>query len=332
MDKIIIKPTKVRAYGNIVESKIGSDFTEYDSLLTVSEDTVNGETVTVFQITPEYHNYSLNFSQFSYVATGGSATLQCTLLDNNVPVAGATITVTGSDSSSYNGITDNNGVAEIIVSVSTNTDFICSYANVHDTCNVIVQSYLIYDDCSADRTSDYGSSVTFSGASSNSLAFATDEYIMSGSGGYFSGRELTALSGVDDCKLRIKFKLNTTASAAFNQFCIFATDQTPSSTEISYPYGARVRNDKLCQYFTMKSESTIYTNNVAYSTGWYYLEVEKDGTSWTINLYDGNLNRLATNTRTLAAMTGTVKWYMVIQTEKGTNYSTHIQEIIAEEL
>ena len=55
-------------------------------------------------------------------------------------------------------------------------------------------------------------------------------------------------------------------------------------------------------------------------------------TSWTINLYDSNLNKLATNTRTLTAMTGTVKWYMVIQTELGTNHSTHIKEIKAEAL
>lgn len=277
--------------------------------------------------------YHIEFSEDSYVATGGSATLEVYLQSNYQPLPGATVTVTGSDSSLYTGITNSAGVAEVIVSnVSGTLTFTCSYQSVTDTCTVTSQTYLIYDDCSTDKTSNYGSSVAFSGSSSNTLAFATNEYVMSGSGGYFSGRELTALSGVDDCKVRIKFKLNTTLNAAFNQFCIIATDQTPSSTERTYPYGTRVRNDRLFQYFTIKTESTVYTNSVAYSTGWYYLEAEKDGTSWTINLYDSNLNRLATNTRTLTAMTGTVKWYMLVQTEMGTNYSTHIQEIIAEPL
>ena len=86
------------------------------------------------------HSYSLSFSSSSYVATGGSATLECTLLDNNVPVEGATISVSGSDSSLYSGITNNNGVASVTVSVSAETTFTATYSNATATCIVTVQA------------------------------------------------------------------------------------------------------------------------------------------------------------------------------------------------
>ena len=104
---------------------------------------------------PIVHDYSLAFSAASYVATGGSATLECTLLDNNVPVEGATISVSGSDSSLYTGITNNNGVATVTVSVSAETTFTASYSNVSDTCTVTVQTETILWQPSLDGTDGY---------------------------------------------------------------------------------------------------------------------------------------------------------------------------------
>ena len=139
------------------------------------------------------------------------------------------------------------------------------------------------------------------------------------------------MHGVNNAKLRIKFKLNTTSSGAYNQFCIFCTDQNVDGTEREYPYGCRIRNDKLFQYFTIQNESTLYTHSAYYSSDWYYLEAEKDGTSWTIRLYDSSLSLLKENTRTLSSMTDP-NWYIAILSEKGTNYSVHIKEVLAEAL
>ena len=87
--------------------------------------------------------YHIEFSEASYVAVGGSATLEVYLQSNYQPLSGATVTFTGSDSSSYTGITNSNGVATATVtSISSNTTFTCSYSNVSDTCEVIVQSHL----------------------------------------------------------------------------------------------------------------------------------------------------------------------------------------------
>ena len=123
--------------------------------ITASIDGVTSSAVSVVVYT---HSYSLSFSQSSYVASGGSATLELTLLDNNVAVSGATVTVTGSDGSVYNGITNSQGVASVTVSnISTTITFTASYSNVSDTCQVIVSSYIFYDDATADNSSQYTS-------------------------------------------------------------------------------------------------------------------------------------------------------------------------------
>lgn len=88
--------------------------------------------------------YHIEFDEDSYEATGGSATISCTLQANYAPLSGATVTFTGSDSSVYTGITNNSGVASVTVSgLSSDTSFTCSYSNVTDTCTVTVPSSLI---------------------------------------------------------------------------------------------------------------------------------------------------------------------------------------------
>lgn len=107
-------------------------------------------------LTVNNHSYSLAFSAASYVATGGSAILECTLLDNNVPVEGATISVSGSDSSLYTGITDSTGVATVTVTgVSAETTFTASYLTTTATCTVTVQTETILWQPALDGTDTY---------------------------------------------------------------------------------------------------------------------------------------------------------------------------------
>ncbi len=83
--------------------------------------------------------YHIEFNSSSYEASGGSATISCTLQENYAVKSGATVTFTGSDSSSYTGITNSSGVATVTVTgISSNTTFTCSYGKVSDTCTVTV--------------------------------------------------------------------------------------------------------------------------------------------------------------------------------------------------
>ena len=84
----------------------------------------------------------LKFLQNSYTTTTGSCELSLKLWDNNVPVSGGIITITGSDSSSYTCTTDSNGEATCTVTNVTGTvTFTATYGNYSDTATVTVQSY-----------------------------------------------------------------------------------------------------------------------------------------------------------------------------------------------
>ena len=50
VEKITINPTKVRAYGNIINQHSTADYTNYACTLTETTDTVNGQTMTVYEL------------------------------------------------------------------------------------------------------------------------------------------------------------------------------------------------------------------------------------------------------------------------------------------
>ena len=85
----------------------------------------------------------LKFLSDSYTTTTGSCELSLRLWDNNAPVSGGTITITGSDSSSYTCTTDSNGEATCTVTnVSGTVTFTATYGNYSDTCTVTAQTHL----------------------------------------------------------------------------------------------------------------------------------------------------------------------------------------------
>ena len=185
-------------------------------------------------------------------------------------------------------------------------------------------SIAVLDRCKKDKTALYGSSVALIGSSSNTLRFNNDEYLFSGTGNYFSGREITQLHGTENARLRVKIKLNTTSNGAFNQCLIICTDESTT-------YGTRIRNDKKFQHFDLSTEEDIYTHSSYYSDNWFYLEAKQENGSWTVTLYDDALNILATDTQTSSSLQNP-NWYIGLQTEKGEDYSVHIKEILAEKL
>ena len=118
--------------------------------------------------------YHIEFNEASYIASGGSATLELTLQQNYAPVSGATVTVTGSDSSLYTCLTDSDGVGTVTVTgVTAETTFTASYSNVSDSCTVTVSSVIYSDDCTTDKSSNYSGGITFRN-SSNLISLSYD--------------------------------------------------------------------------------------------------------------------------------------------------------------
>ena len=91
MDKMIIEPTKVRAYGNIIAPKLGSDFEEYNCDLAVSTDTVDGvDDVKVFVLSP-------SVAPTYYINDDASADNSSTLFGDSIALRSS-----GANSASWN--------------------------------------------------------------------------------------------------------------------------------------------------------------------------------------------------------------------------------------
>ena len=144
--------------------------------------------------------YHIEFSEASYTAVGGSATLEVYLQSNYAPLANATVTVTGSDSSSYTGITNSNGIAEIIVtnSGSTTITMTATYSNVSDVCTVIPMAYYINDTASSDSSSTlFGDSIALRNGSNTAAWNSNGYYTITNNGSQKeSMRVLAPLTGI----------------------------------------------------------------------------------------------------------------------------------------
>ena len=271
--------------------------------------------------------YHIEFEQSSYIAVGGSATVSVYLQSNYAPLSGATVSISGSDGSSYTCITNSSGVASKTITCSANITLTASYSNVSDTASVTYSNNIFFDDCSANNVSQYGSSVMITGGTST-LSFSTDHYVMSG-GGDFNGFVIPNATGYDNVKVRVKFKLSK-SSDAYNQFGLCVCNGTTYTTN----EGLRVRGDKKFQVFNFRPseyESTIYTHSSALNSDYFYVELIKQGTSITRKLYDKNLNQLATNTGTCNSYSNP-NYLFYHLTQKGTSYTTNIQEIKVESI
>jgi len=139
VEKVFISPNRVRAYGNIVNMKTVDDFELVDSVVTESTDTVYGSTSKVFSM--EVASYISLTATNPYLVSGETTDLVVSLVNAfGSPLSGKTVTVTGSDGSSYNGITNTNGLFTLsdVEVTDTITMFTATYSNVSATCKVIL--------------------------------------------------------------------------------------------------------------------------------------------------------------------------------------------------
>ena len=297
--------------------------------------TYAASTSSAVTLTVNNHSYSLAFSAASYVATGGSATLECTLLDNNVPVEGATISVSGSDSSLYTGITNSQGIAEINVSSIIGTvTFTANYSNVTDTCTVIGASYLFYDACdSATGLSNYGSSVVVRGTNASaSISYNSSEnaYEISGTGNYFAGIPITPLNGEDNFKITAEMKCGVNSGDC--QIGFYTRDYTDTTKQA---YSTHFLADKRYRWFYVTpsangSFQAINTSSAHY-TSYTKMEWIVEGTSIKMNIYDSNDTVAYTITKDRVNYTNK-EYGLWVDTERGTNYKVYVKNIKAEAL
>ena len=276
--------------------------------------------------------YHIELDNSAYTTTG-SLTVTATLQNQYQPYANQTVTFTGG-TSTVTATTDSNGVATATVTFSASGTLTASYSNVSDTASVTVQTYLFYDACDSDNTSQYTTLLQVNSTSTNAtLTFDSTEqaYSFIGSGGdYFCGRVIPNIRGEDNISIRCKVKFKNTN--AYNQFFIIISDSLNPSQSGNWDMW-RVWGSGTCNY--VQKDSTKWDSSVSSSyvnQNYCYIELIKEGTSVTANLYDKDLNVLKTTSQT--GLTYSNPYFAIgLNSRYSTDaYGKFIKEIKVEEL
>lgn len=227
--------------------------------------------------------------------------------------SGASVTVTGSDGSVYNGITNSNGVASVTVSnVSTATTFTASYSNVSDTCTVTVgQSYIINDDATTDnRSTLFGSSISLrsSGTASVDYDSSTPCYILKNTRANAEAfLPFPALEGITS-----SFKMTTDSQSLGTNVCGIALYYYIDDNN----WGG-VKEEGQGMWFSAKTNGTFTETNKYSNTTYKNLRIKNEfiydanAGTLTINRYDRDNPSTIFKTFTMnipVTITNSVKW------------------------
>lgn len=275
VEKIIISPESIRGLGNIVMPKTGADFEEYNCTMEVSEDTVNGETVTVYVLTPETTTISLVLSSsVDSCGIGDSVVLSVTVTEDSVPVSGASVSFKLAGAEVGTGTTNSSGVATYTYTATDvgSLNFTSVYAghSSNSVSVVVSHDYSIAFDSSSYSTSD-GSVTCYVTLLDNSVAVSGASISLTGTGSTLSAT--TNSSGVATFNLT-GISADCTITATYGS--VF---DTATITVASY-----IINDDA----SADNQSTLFGNSIALrssgsnttawnSSGYYTIKTQSSG-------------------------------------------------------
>ena len=181
------------------------------------------------------------------------------------------------------------------------TTFTASYSNVSANCTVNVPSYLFYDACSTDNTSQYTNFYEIWGATSTvhtSLSFDTDHYVLTNSNSSFSTVCLPVSAGLDDWKLTAKIRLLTNSTDKGGG--VGVATKREKGLAIFQPNGTS-------KHLILNNYQGAVSSNVAVSnlstSDYNIFEVIRSGQSLTFSIYDATGTQRFTKQITVATNT-----------------------------
>ena len=199
-----------------------------------------------------------------------------------------------------------------VSNVSSETTFTATYQGASATCTVTVQSYLFYDDCTSDRSSEY-SIINTSGWRTPSLTYNSDGYYTaktatsnSGNNGFYIGD----LSNLQNCK--ISMKLNRISTSGNRQIGV-ALWNTSNNYYLIGRFEAT--NNSMNAYAQTNSTNVFMTGSQTLSNStWYGIEFIKQGNDYTLNCYNdsGTLLKTVTGTNTAFNNVSTLKPFIFL--------------------
>lgn len=192
------------------------------------------------------------------------------------------------------GITNNEGIVSVTVSVSAETTFTASYSNITDTCTVIGESYLFYDACdSSAGLTNYGTSILLEGGSNATMTYdsAENAYKITTPDTKSKCIPITPLTDVDNFKFEADIKpvslfgMGFGVSGGAGNGCVIGF-----SAHYDQLYGWK---------YTNRSFGTLF-NDVSglVDTDYLHITVTVTGTSLDVSITDTN-NTTKTATATL---------------------------------
>jgi len=268
----------------------------------------------------------LKFGENSYITTTGSCELSLRLWDNNAPVSGGTITITGSDSSSYTCTTDSNGEATCTVTNVTGTvTYTATYSNYSATCTVTQSNYYINDAATSDNTSTlFGDSIDLRNGGSNTIAWNSGEYyLLTNTGSQKeSMRVLTPLTGIT-ANFVLEYDSYVEQTGGSSGFVIYNSSTSwekltdDADNQKKYWYG----------YNNGSFHETAFYGNTVTNQKWVHYKYTINGSTFTMEVtYNGNT--VVTHSETIHLTRGSSTKYG-LDSEWQTNTKTRYKNIQA---
>ena len=188
------------------------------------------------------------------------------------------------------GLTNNDGVAEVIVSnISGTVTFTCTYSNVTDTCTVESSQYLFYDACdSADGLSNYGTihhlKLSTKGDGALSYDSTKNAYKFSPSNVDADGHSdipILPLDNKDKYTIEVEFFTDDSSTTGQTGLTLYPVTDT-GGNGVYFRDIASINRCGVLKFanYTYASESgNSQQSSLPVYNHWYKLKLEIDGTS-----------------------------------------------------
>ena len=246
MEKIIVNPERVRCYGNIMMEHTVDDYTLVGSTILVDSDTVMGAETTVYSIEAESSTLSVVLSSsVASCSIGDTVTFTATVLDDEEPVEGGTVTFKLNTTTLGTDETDSNGEASYTYTTASvgSLNFTAYYESHNsNTVSVVVShDYSIAFDSSSYTTSD-GNVTAYVTLLDNSNPVSGASISLTGTGSTLSATTNSSgiatfnLTGISaDCTLTATYdNVSDTATVTVSTGPLFEDDCTSSSGLTNY--------------------------------------------------------------------------------------------------
>lgn len=300
MEKIVVNPSEVRGYGNIVGEKTKKDLCVYDSYVEGLNVIIENINMGILRMMYSNPNAFFAFNQIEKCLYMNEDTHELGFETKNLTLTGDEYKIGFSDKELWVG-----------------------------------PMYLFYDPCNSDRSNEYSTRGKLSDDELSvviSYSESQEAYNIYGTGGdSFAFFVIPNIRGVENVRIRVKVNLNS--SNAYNQCMLGVTDDLVASSPTSAVFDAfRIRADNKRDYLhNSDQEVSGSSKSVTVRQRYVYLEFTREGSSITGKVYNAGMELLSEYSYT-TNNTYENPYYFIGLNCRYTTDVKYIQEIKVEEI